>query len=616
MNLPLPPFSLRTLCVISIGLLTLAFAPEVRSVAASSPPPLFATTSGNAKTVDEIPFVNGSIDIPSTPNGTNNRGVIMNTTLPGMTHIEAYLTWSQLEPAKDQWNMQEFDEMLGLSRQRHLKMLILPCLVPPDWFKQTDGYTPLINIRTGESSASLPGWMPQMSPWAPATLAGHDHFYAYVADHYRDKIDVVKFYIEVGLRVKGNDFWCGDRYARTDFEERMQAKYGSLAKLNAAWGTSFATPSDIAYPDPSQRSAQQRRWVDFVTWYQDSQVRAMVQEIKIIRKHFPSALIDLPMGNGNDIQSDGCDRTAIIRAAAPFTPINIRSTHGSDNRNRYPQAYWFYKRMAPLCHDLNIGFGTEPPGGDLKYNEIRRQEFEDASAGANFIFQYFQNFHLKSDPKAEPHIIDDYKSILRPYEQTLVDIGVLYPTTQMMLDLIGFPRGQEAFCALGREHFDYDLVDENMIDWGLLSHYKILLQTSGTVFRPETLPAIGSWLKAGGILVTNGPPQWSDIDGKTVVVQSWLTKERPGDPQMAPGARVFNVGKGGIYAVDASTINDYLTKVVALLTSIAAGRPAGSPIHGFKAASDGTYITDFPDGHLVFNTSTLDTSFVSAMKEH
>jgi hypothetical protein len=56
-------------------------------------------------------------------------------------------------------------------------------------------------------------------------------------------------------------------------------------------------------------------------------------------------------------------------------------------------AYWFYKPMAPVCHVLNVGFGTDPPGGDLKYPEMSRQYFEDASAGATLIFQYYQNFH-------------------------------------------------------------------------------------------------------------------------------------------------------------------------------------------------------------------------------
>ena len=51
----------------------------------------------------------------------------------------------------------------------------------------------------------------------------------------------------------------------------------------------------------------------------------------------------------------------MCQAAADFMPISIRSTHGSFNRERLPRAYWFYKRMAPVCQRLGEGFGTSRP---------------------------------------------------------------------------------------------------------------------------------------------------------------------------------------------------------------------------------------------------------------
>jgi hypothetical protein len=70
---------------------------------------------------------------------------------------------------------------------------------------------------------------------------------------------------------------------------------------------------------------------------------------------------------------------------------------------------------------------------------------------------------LRPDSAPRLQAISDYKRILRPGRRAIVDIAVLYPTTQMMLDMTGFPVGQIAFCAQGRAHFDYDLVDENMV---------------------------------------------------------------------------------------------------------------------------------------------------------
>ncbi len=560
------------------------------------------------KSVEDIPFINGALNIPTVPRGPNNRGVITDQTLPGMTHIEIYMNWARLEPERDQWNMQEFDDMLRLSQQHGLKIVAFPNINnTPDWLKKTAGFQPVINMRTGEAH-DFP------SPWAPGTYDGFDHFYAYLAAHYETEIDIIKFFIEVGLMAGiGSDFWCGDRFARLDFRQRMAERYGDVARLNAAWATRLSSLEEISFP-PSAKSVSARHWVDFVSWYQESQVRALRRHLTVIRKHFPKTHIDVPMGYGSDLQRDGCDRTAVCAAVAAFPPVSIRSTHGSFNRELPPRAYWFYKRMAPVCHVLNVGFGTEPPGGDLKYPEICRQYFEDASAGATLIFHYYQNFHLRPDGAPRAQAIADYKRILRPGRRAIVDIAVLYPTTQMMLDMTGFPAGQLSFCAQGRGYFDYDLVDENMVGWDLLRRYRVLLHTGGRIFRQSTLSGIDRWIRAGGVMVTFGDPNWQSLETQRMTAAAWMVAPN-GNVALsaaihaAKGVRVFGLDRGIILAIPAGGIPDYLTKLVALLAALASPQGKLHALQGFKAQSDGKYDTVFPDGRLTFDTATFATSF-------
>jgi hypothetical protein len=321
------------------------------------------------------------------------------------------------------------------------------------------------------------------------------------------------------------------------------------------------------------------------------------------------------MGYGEDTQTDGVDRTAVCVAAAAFQPVSIRSTHAGFNRNPYPQAYWFFKRMAPTCHRVGVGFGTEPPGGDFSYAEAERCVFETASAGANFIFQYYQNYHRTPAPGMTPRIIDDFKAALRPYEPTLVDIGILFPTTQMMLDLTGAPGGwdQLRFCAGGRSYFDYDIVDENMIGWDQLARYKVLLHTSGEIYRDGTSGAIDKWLSLGGVLVTRGLPRWRDLSGRETVAGHWLrTEDATAEGALAKlGAsdvQVFRVGKGTLYEIDAADTPGYLDRVVTVLSSI----KSQSRLHGFRPVDDGTWATEFADGKLIFNPTTMETKFIAA----
>lgn len=636
--------SSRACALVAFGgaaLFAFATLAGAQNAAPTPRPPL----TGVAKTADAIPFINGSLNIPSMPRN-NNRGVITEQTVAGVTHTEAYVYWRYLEPRKDRWDFREFDEVMAINRNAGLKILVLPWVeYPPEWFTKTPDYQPLVEMTTGKSVYHL-------SPWAPGTLAAYDHFYAGLARKYPIQIDIIKLgypgsvFGEVGLSIGGKitpgsffdkwlpqdpdawkpGYWCGDPYARADFRERMLARYGSLEKLNGAWGTDFAATEAIAFPNPVrptdpalQSIGERRRWVDFITWIQDSQVRTMAKLLEIIRKHFPHTMLDIPLGFGSDLPSDGCDRTAIVRAAADFKPVTVRSTHGSFNRENMPRAYWFYKRMAPLCHRLGVGFGTEPPGGDLSRNELRRQYFEDAGAGANYIFHYFQNYHLF------PDVVGDYKRILRPQERSRVDIAVLDPTTQMIIDMShfpGWPRGQIYFCDQGREYFDYDVVDENLIDWGMLMDYKVLLHTSGMVWREATLPAIDRWLKNGGILVTHGVPQWTDLAGRGEVAAAWLTDEDK--TAVRADRRVFRVGKGRLYAVSAGTAgagdqtagppdttpDPELAPVVTILRELAQFPPWGSPLHGFDGQNDGKRVTEFPDGQLVFDAKTLATVFV------
>jgi len=394
----------------------------------------------------------------------------------------------------------------------------------------------------------------------------------------------------------------------------MLAHYGDVRRLNAAWGMNYQSPGDLAFPTLAQRLQQPRRWIDFVLWYQNSQVRALRRHLELIRRHFPRTHVDVPMGFGSDVQSDGCDRTAVCKAAAQYRPISVRSTHGSFNRDAPPRAYWFYKRMAPTCHHLNIPFGTEPPGGDLRYEEIRRQYFEDASAGATLIFQYFQNFHLRAPGAPRPQAIADYRRVLRPGKKSFVDIGVLFPTTQMMLELTGFPEGQLRFCSDGREYFDYDLVDENMIDWGLLSGYRVLLHTSGRIFRQGTLAGIERWVQAGGILITRNALDWRSVDAEAPVAAGWTQHENTTAKRMLPGAsqssvQPFDRGAGRIFVVRAKDVLDYLPHVVGILVTMPLVEPHWMPLHGFKPQNDGTYVTQFADGRLAYNVATRDTQF-------
>jgi hypothetical protein len=221
---------------------------------------------------------------------------------------------------------------------------------------------------------------------------------------------------------------------------------------------------------------------------------------------------------------------------------------------------------------------------------------------------------LRPDSAPRLQAISDYKRILRPGRRAIVDIAVLYPTTQMMLDMTGFPVGQIAFCAHGRAHFDYDLVDENIVGWDLLRRYRVLLHTSGKIFRQPTLIGIDQWIRDGGIMITFGDPNWQSLETQHMTAAAWMVPQK-GNAAPRPviaaaqGVQVFGLDKGMILAIPAGTITDYLTKVVALLGGLTSPLGKLDALRAFKAQGDGKYDASFPDGRLTFDTVAFDRAF-------
>jgi hypothetical protein len=184
----------------------------------------------------------------------------------------------------------------------------------------------------------------------------------------------------------------------------------------------------------------------------------------------------------------------------------------------------------------------------------------------------------------------------------------------MMLDMTGFPVGQIAFCSEARANFDYDLVDENMVGWDLLRRYRVLLHTSGKIFRQSTLSGIDHWIRAGGVMITFGDPNWQSLETQRMAAAAWMVPQKgnaaaPPTVHQAGGDQVFGLDKGMILAIPAGGIPDHLTKLVALLAVLTSTQGKLHALQGFKAQSDGKYDTIFPDGRLTFDTITRNTNF-------
>jgi len=290
------------------------------------------------------------------------------------------------EPKPGRWDWTSADAGLAAMQRAGMKWQYFPHFHwPPEWYRKSSRFVPSIGLRSKRRLGAMSLWSPDIVPW-------FDHGYAALAQHYGHGTNqLYAIYLGIhgdfgetifpmgwhpderkrfGEEGTGTaDFWCGDDYARADFRRFAQAKYGTLRKLNAAWGTRFGEFVQVVYPPGAADAAAgipgtpqgRRYWLDFVEWYYGSMTKFTGEICRIARHYFPRTLLELPVGGGSENVLYGQDTSALPKIARRYG-VHIRSTHGG--YAPFAQGYAaMLKRIATSCRIYEVPHWLEPPGG-------------------------------------------------------------------------------------------------------------------------------------------------------------------------------------------------------------------------------------------------------------
>jgi len=300
-------------------------------------------------------------------------------------------------------------------------------------------------------------------------------------------------------------WWCGDAQSRASFRNAMMAKYGGISALNAAWRTNFANAEAITYPC-SPNAGSRRYWLDWVNWYRQS-VSTMVDAIsRIARRHFPTSLLMLPCGFGDEDPRTGADNSMLAKIAARYR-MDLRSTHGGHRPFAENQASML-GRLASACRFYGVPFWTEPPGTITPDVQVARM-FEAITLGARGHFDWAPNVQTGREAYYR------YGKHLR-ISQRVADVAMFFPTTSHLLRPgDGYPRLLLQGCSAIRDVLDYDIVDERMILDGALDRYRVLVLWEGSVVEAAVLDRIKSWIERGGVLTAYDFGKIETVEGGT-----------------------------------------------------------------------------------------------------
>lgn len=397
---------------------------------------------------------------------------------------------------------------------------------PPPWYAQRNAFT---RVRCLEHNETIDAF----SPWDPNFAAYLNRGYERLAQHYRGQGQVPALYLgvhgdygEAGMfigartavpgqkedwqRRFGNlhnhvGWWCGDPLARAAFRSAMAARYGGLEGLNQAWRTRYASVDAIAFPTAPATSSR-RHWLDFVQWYRDS-VNAMTDMVcRVARRNFPTALLILPVGFGDEDPRNGADNSMLAKIAARHR-VELRSTHGG--YRPYPEnVASMLGRLASACRFYGVPFWTEPPSTITPEGQVARI-FESATLGARGHYDWAANVTTGRDAYYR------YGKHLKA-SRRIVDVAMFFPTTAHLLRPgDGFPRTFERGCATIRDLMDFDIVDERMVLDGALDRYRVLVWWEGSIVEASVLDSIRAWVQRGGVLVAYDCGKIETVEGGT-----------------------------------------------------------------------------------------------------
>ena len=199
----------------------------------------------------------------------------------------AEFCWTMFEPAEGTFSFDFFDGFLDLAEAEGMRVIFCtPTATPPAWL--TEKYPEVLNCRV-DGVPYRHGMRRHYNYNAPVYRRLCARIVEQLAAHYAHRPCIVGWQIDNELNCEADVFYSdSDSVA---FREFLEAKYGTLDALNAAWGTvvwsqTYTDWSEIYVPRLTiHNSTNPHQVLDFYRFVSDSCVGFARMQADIIRKY-------------------------------------------------------------------------------------------------------------------------------------------------------------------------------------------------------------------------------------------------------------------------------------------------------------------------------------------
>lgn len=428
----------------------------------------------------------------------------------GATSHQSPVYWGHVEKEPGVYDFAFYDAVVALHRELGLKWSPLVTLGPseslPTWYFNSAERQGLVSLERGDVS-HVP------SIWDPRLRARVRGFLKAFAERYRDTGVLESVVLGVsgllgearfptnrpptadlpgphGAFPTYDGFWAGDPFAEASFRQAMQAKYGTIAGVNAAWGTRLASFNDVRPFLPAYAPSLAARR-DFMEWYTGSMLEHARFWLATAREFLPE--VDLEIRTGGDGSPEhGTDFAGLAEIAARHRAGVRLVNAGSDYATRFVLTRWL--DTAARFFGTTTTHESSP---EISDESLVARIYNAASPVVRGLKEEAAWFD-------RPETFDAWLTRSRFFREwpAAVEVACFYPQTHIWLWGRSF-LAQEFLPAIRnlRAQFDFDLVNERMIAAGALDRYRALVFAPGEIWDTTTADRIMAWVRNGGLLV-------------------------------------------------------------------------------------------------------------------
>jgi beta-galactosidase len=452
----------------------------------------------------------------------------------------AEFAWSIFEPEEGVFSFDLFDRALELAHKHGLKVIVgTPTATPPAWL--THKYPEVLNVT--QDGVTLHHGLRRHYNYSSQKYRELSAIITRkLAEHYKAHPAVIGWQID-------NEFNCeiSEFYAPADhdaFRAWLQEKYGTLDKLNEAWGTVFWSQTYSAWeqvflprPTPADKQPNPHQALDEKRFISDNTISYAKVQGDILREVAPHQWVTT---NGLFGHLDSHRMTDELLDFFSYDSYPQFSTLYSNENEENPLADRGWSQSLGAVRSISPNFAImeqqSGPGGwvnrmDMpspKPGQMRLWTYQSIAHGANMVL-YFRWRTATVGNEIYWHGINDYHN--QPNRRVreagqigaeLAQAGNRIANTQFKAEIalvrdydnqwdgeydiwhgpFSWDSGKAWFKALNYRHIPSDtLYVRNTTTIEDLKRYKVLVYPHPAIMRDDTAALLEQYVREGGIII-------------------------------------------------------------------------------------------------------------------